>query len=171
MPAWAGDVEQAVLLDVQSLQGGTELWVAADGRAVCRFVAPPDKGTPGLQETRYEFGISAEQRSALNALIQKHGFFSIRTTDRYGMPDEARPVIFIKSGRSAQAVGKWANDPHKDFDPIYLFLLKTAESGKTGRPVHQGPFDRNWKPDGFPESKGIRDAAGPKINANVTEGS
>ena len=154
---------QIVLLDVQGLWGGRHLWISLDSNAVCRFVGPPKEGESGLQETRYEFAVPEEQLSSLFELITKHSFFLIRTKDRYGVPDEARPAIFVKSEAKFNAVGKWANDEHKDFDPIYKFLLKIAESGKKGKKTYQGTFDWNWKPDRFPENKSILDMTMPKV--------
>ena len=155
--------DQVILLDVQGLWGGTDLWISSDGKAVCRFVTPSEKGESGLQESRYAFVVSKEQRSSLLKLIKKHSFFSIRTKDRYGVPDEARPNIFVKSGSKEHAVGKWANDPHKDFDQIYQFLLKIAESGKKGKKIYRGTFDWNWKPENFPENKSIWEMTRPKV--------
>jgi hypothetical protein len=157
------ELDQVILLDVQGLWGGQDLWISTNGQAVCRFVAPPEKGESGLQETRYEFALSEEQRSTLPELIKKYPFFSIRTEDRYGVPDEARPCIYAKSGVKSHAVGKWANDKHRDFDSIYEFLLKIVESGKKGKQIHRGVFDWNWKPDGFPDNKCIWDMTRPKI--------
>lgn len=149
--------DQVVLLDVQGLEGGKDLWIQSDGKAFCRHVAH-QKGKSGLQETRYEFTLSEKQRSSLLALINKHGFFSIRTNKRSGVPDEARPCIHVKSGTNVHTVGKWAKDKHGDFDPIYQYLQSVAESGKSGKEFHQGALDWNWKPDGFPENKSIWDA-------------
>ena len=156
-------LDQVVLLDVQGLWGGQDLWVSIDGKAICRFVKPPEKGESGLQETRYAFVLSEEQRATLRELITKRSFFSIQTKDRYGVPDEARPNLFVKSGSKSHAVGKWANDKHKDFDPVYEFLLKIVEAGKKGKQIHRGQFDWNWKPDGFPDSKTIWNMTRPKI--------
>lgn len=157
------ELDQVVLLDVQGLWGGQDLWISTNGKAACRFVAPPGKGASGLQETRYEFVLAEEQQSALLGLIKKDGFFFIRTKDRHGVPDEARPSIFVKSGAKSHAVGKWANDKHKDFDPIYEFLLMVVESGKKGKQTCRGAFDWDWKPDGFPDNKHILDMTRPKI--------
>jgi hypothetical protein len=150
-------LDQVVLLDVQGYSGGTNLWISKDGKAICIVAVPPKKGETGLQDTRYEFVLSEQQRSSLIQLITKNRFFTIKTRDRYGVPDEARPNIFVKSGATTHAVGKWVNDKNKDFDSIYQNLLQIAESGKSGKQIHHGPFDWNWKPDGFPENKSIRE--------------
>ena len=36
--------DQVVLLDVQNLWGGRDLWVSSDGKAFCRIVSRPKKG-------------------------------------------------------------------------------------------------------------------------------
>lgn len=145
-------LDQVVLLDVQSLWGGLNLWISADGKAICSFVKPPApeaKGATVFQESRYEIVLSQEQRAGLLGLVNKHGFFSIKTRERSGVPDEARPMIYIRSGARTHAVAKWADDTHVDFDPIYKFLRKTAESGKSSEAIYQGAY-KNWEPAGFP---------------------
>lgn len=157
----AADFDQVVLLDVQSLRGGVNLWISGNGKAVCSFVKPPQNNEKGLQEIRYSFKLSGQQAATLSGLLKKHDFFQIKTVDRYGIPDEARPAVFVKSGRKTHAAAKWAGDRHKHFDPIYEFLLKTARSGRTGTEAGKVPFDRNWKPEGFPENRMIIDMTRP----------
>jgi hypothetical protein len=156
-----GELDQVVLLDVQGLWGGADLWVSSDGRAVCRFVARPAEGEAGLQESRYAFELSEDQQAALANQVRGHDFFSIRTESRMGMPDEARPCIYLHAVDKARAVGKWIADPHKDFDPLYEQLKQIAESGRSGVPFHKGPYEPAWHPEGFPENKTIRDMAAP----------
>jgi len=156
-------LDQVILLDVQGLWGGQDLWVSANGKAVCRFVAPPTGNQSGLQETRYSFVLSAQQQVSLLELVKKHNFSSIKTKDRHGVPDEARPSILISSGPGTHAVGKWANDEHKDFDPIYRLLLSIAESGRKAPETYRAIFDWDWKPDGFPGSKAIWTMTNPKV--------
>lgn len=150
---------QVVLLDVQGLWGGTDVWVPEASKGICRFVRAPAKGESGLQEARYSFDLSKQQRAALCALLDKHRFFEMKTADRPEVPDEARPVLFVKSGGRARAVGKWANDKHEGFDPIYEFLLTIAESAKKSAPIGNGPYDRNWRPEGFPANQDLLDRA------------
>jgi len=140
-------VTQTTLLDVQALWGGRDLWISSDGRATYRLVKPQEKGGSGLRETRYSFTLTGEQSSALAALIKKHNFFSIKTKVRNGMPDEAHPGIVVKLGAQTHTVSKWANNTHKDFDPIYQFLLDLSESGKKGEQTYSGTYDWNWKPE------------------------
>lgn len=151
-----GEFQQAVLLDVQGLWGGMDLWISADGQAACRFVSPPRDGESGLQEIRYEFRLSDAQRAEWAGLIAKHSFFSLRTKVRQGYPDEARPCMYIQAGGQRRAVAKWASDTHKKFDPLYAFLRALAAGGRAGRLTWKGPYERNWRPEGFPESRAIR---------------
>lgn len=157
-------LDRVVLLDVQGLWGGRDLWISGDGKAVCRFVGPPAEGQTGTQETRYTFTLPEKQLTQLLALVNKHRFFSIKIEDRSGVPDEARPSIFITSGSMTHAVGKWFNDKHEDFDPIYQHLRSIADLGKKEKATHQDVFDWDWKPDGFPERKNIITMTNPKID-------
>lgn len=162
--AWSqtNSLDQVVLLDVQGLWGGTNLWISGTGKAVCRYVRTPAKGESGLQETRHSLELSREQQASLRKLVNEHDFFNIKTVDRYGVPDESRPAIFIKSGDRTHAVGKWANDKHTEFDPIYELLLKIAESGKSTPATYKGPYDSDWTPVGFPSGRDILDRTRPK---------
>jgi hypothetical protein len=71
-------LDQVVLLDVQGYSGGTNLWISKDGKAICIVAVPPKKGETGLQDTRYEFVLSEQQRSSLIQLITKNRFFTRR---------------------------------------------------------------------------------------------
>lgn len=148
-------LSQVVLIDVQGLHGGTDLWISKNGKAIVRFAKPPTKEETGLQETRYSFTLSKEQLTSLLDMVKKHRFFDLQSSTRSAVPDEAHPVIFIKLGDRTHAAMKWANDKNKDFDPIYEFLLKLAKSGKNGTEMKKGSYDWNWKPENFPASKEI----------------
>jgi len=52
-------------------------------------------------------------------------------------------------------------DMHPDFDAIYFFLMDIAKSGKNGTKIKTGPYERQWKPDGFPPNKEIWDMTSP----------
>jgi hypothetical protein len=153
--------EQLVLLDVQGLWGGRDLWIAADGSAVCRIAGLPTQNQTGLQETRSTFSISAGQATALAGLIKKHKILRIKTEDRCGQPDEARPIIYIRMNSKTHAVAKWANDKHRDFDPIYELLLKIVETGKQATPRNTGAYDWEWRPEGSPVNRTLREITAP----------
>ncbi len=164
LPAWpaANRGDQVILLDVQGLWGGTNLWISGDKAAISCFVERPQKGESGLREICYSFKLSDEQNATLAGLVSRYDFFSIHTADRYGAPDEARPVLWMKSGGIIHAVAKWIHDKHPRFDPLYEDLLKIAQSGKTGTVVRKGAYDPNWKPEEFPENKDLREMTRPK---------
>lgn len=153
--AGTNTLDQVVLLDVQGLWGGTEPWISEDGQAICRFVSRPKQGESGLQETRYSFALTGEQRKLLADLVEKHAFFEMTVADRFGVPDEARPTLFIRSGGRSHAVHKWANDKHPGFDAIYGALLHIAKAGWDDAKLTRSPFDRAWAPGGFPTAADI----------------
>ncbi len=149
IPGW----DQIILLDVQGLWGGRDLWISSDGSAFCRVVEPPAKGGSGLLETLYSFTISDGQRVALHSLFNTHHFCSIQIEDRYGLPDEARPIIVIRAGGEICRAAKWLNDSHQGFDSIYKHLLMIVENGRLGKKIGSGTYDWRWKPDGFAENQ------------------
>jgi hypothetical protein len=143
-------------LDVQGLEGGTDLWISENGKAIVRFVKPPGKGESGLQETRHSFTLSKEQMGSLADLVKKHDFFNLQSSTRHGIPDEAHPVISVKLGDRTHAVMRWAEDRNKDFDSIYEVVMTLATSGKKSGPeIKRGSCDWNWKPENFPTNKEI----------------
>lgn len=162
--AWsaADGIDQVVLLDVQGLRGGTNLWISGDGKAIAGIVGPSREGGSGLREIRYSFKLTREQKAALAEIVKQTDFFSITTADRYGVPDEPRPAVFIKAGGKKHAVAKWANDRHERFDPVYAFLLEVARSGKKGAVIKKAAFDGSWKPEGFPENRTIMSMTQPQ---------
>ncbi|MBN1997141.1 hypothetical protein JW935_06285 [candidate division KSB1 bacterium] len=159
----ADNFDQIALLDVQGLWGGRDLWIAADGTAYSRVVVRPEEGQSGLQETRYQFKVSDQQISALHKLFRDHRFCSIHTEDRYGIPDEARPAIYIRAGTQACGVAKWANSQHQGFDSIYAFLLGIAENGLQGKQISYGTYNWQWKPPEFPDNQTIYEMTRPKL--------
>ncbi|MCP4602335.1 MAG: hypothetical protein GY847_17770 [Proteobacteria bacterium] len=154
-------LDQIILLDVQGLWGGRDLWILDDGTAYCRIVVPPEAGESGLQEKRYRFNIPQEDIDRLVELIQSHEFFSIQTEDRLGVPDKARPIIYVAAGDRTAVVAKWANDRHPDFDPIYEVLVELAEVGENGELVWSGSLDWEWRPDQFPDNGKIYSLVSP----------
>ena len=156
--------DQIVLLDVQGLWGGRDLWVAADGKAWVRYVAPPKKADqPGLQEEIYKFSITEDGMKTLLGLIREHHFFAIQIKERPGVPDESRPMIYVRSGERERTVAKWGSDKNPDFDPILQFLLKSAAEGKKGELLFSRALDRSWKPEGFPDVEQIQQKQKPSL--------
>lgn len=148
-------LDQIILLDVQGLGGGGDLWITYDGAAFCRIVKPPVENKSGLQETRYSFTISDKQRRRLLKLFNENHFCTMLVKDRYGLPDESRPTIYIRTDITKCCVAKWLNDNKQNFDPIYKYLLNLVEQGGQGTIIGKGTYDRQWKPDSFPENQAI----------------
>jgi hypothetical protein len=134
------------LQDVQGLFGGQNLWVGPDSIAYVQLVGHK-AGEYGLWETRYRTRLTEKQWSRMESLVGEHHFLTLKTSRRPGVPDEARPVITIvqRTGDST-AVGKWANEKNREFDPIYSFLLDLCQA--RGKQIYEGNFDWKWRPPG-----------------------
>jgi len=134
-------IDTVVLLDVQGLHGGQDLYVWSDGTVVVQVVGK------GRQERRYRLRWDAARIRELEELLRRHRFFSIRIRRRRPVPDEAHPDIRVRlvSGEERE-VGKQGNDKHRDFDAIYTWLLARVEEAKAGQPEHVGPFDWDYVP-------------------------
>ena len=140
-------LEALVLQDVQGLFGGQSLWVSADRTAYVQLVGRR-AGEPALWERRYKTTLTAEEWAEAERLIRAHHLLTVKMPNRPGVPDEAHPVITIVTRAGATTrIGKWANDKHPDFDPVYSFLIGLCRP--RGTLIREGPIDWKWTPPGF----------------------
>lgn len=145
---------QVILLDVHGLWGGNDLWIDRDGNVICRKVAQ-SLNADGKQDSRIAFKLTDEQMQGLSELLRENDFFTIKTEQRTALPDTAYPILYVKSGDRAYAVGKWADDEHERFDAIYDYLIKLAESADSSKAFHREPFSEYWSPPGFPTTQEV----------------
>ncbi len=134
------------LRDVQGLFGGQNLWLRADGLLIVQKVAT------GQVEKRFELQLEPEIVAVVERLVLvDQPVANIEIPEHMGMPDEARPTLALttRSGQVAE-VAKWANDVHDGFDTIYASLLRLVQRAvDEGALIHEGPFDWDWRPEGF----------------------
>jgi len=152
------DFDRVVLLDVQGLFGGRELWLDSDGSAWARVVGPPAPGQAQLPERLLAFTVPAPDMEELARRLAENDPAGMRIPDRPGVPDEARPIVCVQRGEDLRAVAKWAGDAHAEFDAIYRFLIRLV-----GRAVEAGGEEASWDgeaPPGFPDRRTIRDLSG-----------
>jgi hypothetical protein len=148
-----------VLRDVQGLWGGRDLWIRGDGKAWVQFVGRAGK-VPGNGRLRFELTVPPARLRALQKEVEAQRFFAITTRKRYGVPDEALPLIYVRLGNREAAKTKWANDPHPRFDALYQALLRIARTGRSGRKLAVMPTPGDWSPAGFPKYPRLRELAG-----------
>lgn len=164
------NVGQVVLLNISALSGGVDLWISEDNKIICRFIERGQDGEYGLHENCYASILTKKQVKALNKVIKEHDFFNIKIASNHkAVPDEGRIAIYVNTGEKTYAVGKWSNEKHKDFDPIYEVLLKITESSKKGsvlKITNNKYWD--WEPDGFPEVNTIESMTEPTVESGAT---
>lgn len=133
------------LHDVQGLWGGHALWAGEDRTAAVQVV---ERSPDGLRKKRYTLRLTDTEWAEVERLVGAHHLFTLTIPERTAVPDEAHPIISLvaKDGATAR-VRKWAKDRHPDFDPVYGYLRGFGRAD--GEPTHDGPFDWNWRPDGF----------------------
>jgi hypothetical protein len=136
-----------VLLDIQGLWGGRDLWIDAGGVAYCRVV-----GRENVSRF-YRFELPKALIRGLYSTFEQNEFSELETNKRHGVPDEAYPIIYMKTVASEGAVGKWANDKHKAFDAIYQHLLRIAKACESGTEIDTD--GENWLPGTFPTRASI----------------
>lgn len=143
-------LQAIVLSDVQGLFGGQDLWALRDGTAFVQFAGhSPDHGE--LWSSRYRFRVTASQWKEVERLVGVHKFATIKTPQRPGVPDEARPdITLLTQSGTRVTISKWANDKVPDFDAVYNYLLELTQAGrKGGELIGEQRYDWEWRPDGF----------------------
>lgn len=142
-------LDMVVLKDVHPLYGGYNLFLHGNGDGIVQVVAFR-QSPPGFSEQRYRISLPPATMAHLARAIEKHSFFQIVLKDRPGLPNEARPTIFVglTSGDSL-SLSKWFRDKHPDFDALYQMLIDIARPAQRGTPIYDGEYDRNWIPDGY----------------------
>lgn len=156
-----GATERFALRDVQGLWGGRDLWIKGNGKAIVQFVGRAGRVSGG-KAARYAFTVPPADMKALRNHLKTQRFFAITTKKRPGVPDEARPIIYVRTGGRAAAKAQWANDKHPQFDAIYQLLLRIAKSGRSGKRLGMSKHDFGWSPAGFPTIQTLIKLADPK---------
>ncbi len=134
-----------MLRDVQGLHGGRNVYVGNDGNVTVQVVTPTETG---LREQRFEFLLTKDERQALRQLLTQHPPRKIRIPLRPGIPDQARPEITLAApGGLATTIAKWDDDRDPDFDALYARFLRYEAATKKRRPVWEGRYDHDWRPE------------------------
>jgi hypothetical protein len=130
--------------------GGRNVFFRGDGTGVVQIVAPRKEGALGLHERRFEFSLDARAWGELSKLLESRRFFDIKIPERAGAADESRAILSLElwTGESA-TVSKWAGEKHGDFDAYGDWVLAQADAASRGRPVMEGAYDPEWRPEGF----------------------
>jgi hypothetical protein len=136
-------LEQLVLLDVQGLWGGQNLYVWGDGAVVVQMV-----GDGCHQERRYRLNWDEARIRELEDLLRRHNFFRLHLAKpRLMLPDGGYPQLRVRLASGEEhATAKLANDKHRDFDAIYEWLLERVKEAEAGQPEYVGEFDWKYTP-------------------------
>jgi hypothetical protein len=150
-------IEAAILLDVEGMHGGRNLWLASDGTAVVQVVGHVTQAVGGLPEKCYRVRFGKAAVTEVERLVGAHRFLDLNLTLRVGPPGGGHPEIAVltKAGGRGASI-KREDDKHPDFDPLYAHLLLLAQKLDGAELIHEGAFDWDWHPDGFPSPKEIR---------------
>jgi hypothetical protein len=149
-------IRMVVLLDVEGMQGGQNLWLSEDGTGVAQVVG---HGTGrGLPEKRYRVRFAKAAVTEAERLVGTRRFLALNLELGVGVPGGGHPCIAVvtKDGRQSTSI-KREHDKHPDFDPLYGHLLGLSQVRDGAELIHEGIFDWDWHPEGFPSLKEIRD--------------
>lgn len=133
------------LRDVQGLNGGQNVYVWPDRRVLVQRATAVEAG---LHERRFEFVLSERQSHELQQLLAQHPLEKVRIPMHPGMPDQARPEItLVAHDGTTTTVAMWDDDRQPDFDALYDHLLSIARQTETMKPVWEGDYASEWKPE------------------------
>jgi hypothetical protein len=136
------------LRDIQVLWGGVAIWASEDQSAIVQIVKQRE-GQGWLQESRYKFKLAEGQWAEVERLVGAHNFFLLEMPPfKSSVPDRAVTSILVvsQSGEVAKAK-KRSDETNRDLDPFVSFVRGMCRP--QGKPIYDGPFDPDWRPDGF----------------------
>lgn len=141
-----GAFQRVMLRDVEDLNGGQNVYVYDDGRVLVQVVSPA-QGKQGLQERRYAWKLDAKRLVELRQLLDKHPPREMNLS-RPGIPGEVQVEIEVISKSGAHIrMRQWADDAQSDFGALHTYLLRTARETKKRKPVREGAYDQDWRPE------------------------
>jgi len=146
------EVTYIELLDVQGLFGGRNVCVSRNGTAWVQTVRPRE-GKRRLFEKQYVLILSGEELQNIRQAVVESDFFSLKSEERFGVPDEARPEIVVtkSDGTPLHSVAVWEkcmlppdayqnSDRHK-FDKVYTQLRRLeVVAAERAAPVHKATY-------------------------------
>ncbi|MBA4190479.1 MAG: hypothetical protein C0467_21035 [Planctomycetaceae bacterium] len=146
----------AILLDVDGMHGGRNVWLAEDGTAVIQVIG--HSGPHGLPETRYRVACGKASVTEAERLAGAHRFLDLRLKlTRSGLPGSSAPLVALLTKDGGQSTSiKWERDNEPDFDPLYAQLYHLSVTPPDVALIQEYIFDWDWHPDGFPPPNEIR---------------
>jgi hypothetical protein len=149
-------LKAVILLDVEGMQGGRNLWLSEDGVGVVQVIGPAGSG--GLPEKRYRVRFGRDAVAEAERLAGAHRFPELKLRLGVGPPGGGHPLVAVltKAGTRSMSI-KRESDPHSDFDPVYEHLLRLGQQLDGAELVYNGAFSWDWHPEGFPSRKEIQD--------------
>lgn len=135
-----------VLRDVQHLFGGRNVYVDSNGQV---WVQDIDRSR---SEMRAHYTITPNKLKALQQLVLASQNLNFIIPERPERPhaDEGRPMLIVKfSPDKVTRVGKWDDDSHPLFDPVYQYLISLSLLPYEAQILYQGSYRNDWVPHGF----------------------
>jgi len=120
------------LHDIQGLWGGKSLRLHSDGSVEGVTVDVPKAGQAGMQVRHFKGGMAKDRAVALLKDCIESGTLDLRPERRYGIPDEAHPVLEIRAtvdgATYSRSVGMWEGQvrDHPAFSKVRKALLDLA---------------------------------------------
>jgi hypothetical protein len=141
-------LKSVILLDVEGMQGGQNLWLSEDGAAIVQVVGPLSSG---LSEKRYRIPFGKPAMIEAERLAGAHRFLNLKLKLGVGPPGGGHPLIAVitKAGDKSSSI-KREHDKQADFDPFYAHLLGLTKHLDRAELIYEGSFIWDWHPEGFP---------------------
>ncbi len=144
------DIDTIVLLDVQGMHGGQNVWLSHNGELYAQLIKPAHEDEYRFKEKRIKIKLTSEEQNIINKIFNDSDFLRVKIQQRGLVPDEALPILWLKTkGGRIAAAAKPDSDENPQFDPIYYWLVETInKKGITS--TYIGQYDSSWWPKGFP---------------------
>jgi hypothetical protein len=103
-----------------------------------------------FRERRYRLALSPEQWAEAERLAGAQDFLRLndRLRPRYGKNEQTLIEVCPRSGPGV-AVATWAPADHPDFLALYSYVQGLCAEPDDRHLVYEGPFDWDWRPEGF----------------------
>lgn len=154
-------LKTVILLDVEGMQGGQNLWLTEDGTGIVQVVGHLGSGglPEKLPEKRYRIRFGTPVMMEAKRLAGAHRFLELKLKLGVGPPGGGHPRIAVitKAGEPSSSI-KREHDKQADFDAFYAYLLGLTRRLDGASLIYEGAFSWDWHPDGFPSFTEIQDS-------------
>jgi hypothetical protein len=141
-----------VLHDVQPRVGGYAVWARKDGPMVIQAVDFMSISEPDLlREKRYKLNSRPGVYSEVELIVASRNLMDLKLKKEADASSNLRTSIMLvpETGPTVKLV-RWGNTSNSGFDQLLLYLRGRCDEIRVQeKPVYEGQYDKDWRPEGF----------------------